>query len=146
MVGPGEESWVLPWVGPLRAARDRWDEAQQRLAGDPDLPVEGECLVCFVARALVTHGCDGTVRWVHRYRDAGVPLATSGGARHLGVFAACDCALPQGAYVLAREHLVRDLSTDETAAPDPLPGCHGVRPRSTRPCALWVRNTRSAPT
>ena len=31
-------------------------------------PAPAECLVCFVDRMLTTFGCDGTFRWVRRWR------------------------------------------------------------------------------
>ena len=104
----------------------------------PD-PQEGECLVCYVHRAVAEHGCDHTLRFARHYRDVRVPAATGLRARLARVGAACDGAVLEVGWWPARVHWERDLHTDELRPPDPLPGCAGVVVTSARPCRLWVR-------
>ena len=137
---------------------DRHDVAYADLAagagsasGGSTRPVEGECLVCFAARAVgAGAGCTG---WslLEAYRAARAPDAAglAGRFARLGVGCACGLAATQpggrAAYELAREHRERDVHTDELRVPHPLPACHGVRPGSAQPCALWVRGPRRRP-
>lgn len=112
-------------------------------ADDPTLPTGRECLLCYVARLLEAHGCDTTLRWSLRFRDARSPTAT-GLERRVGeTGGSCDCTLLEG-HRLARHLLVRDLATDELEAPAERPDCAAVRRTSTRPCANWERQRRPA--
>lgn len=105
-------------------------------------PQEGECLLCFVARAVHELGCDCTLRWAQRFRDLRVPTAT-GLERRLGAVGGfCDCELFLNGYVLARELCERDVDTDELRAPARLPYCASVRRTSTQPCRNWERRRR----
>ncbi|MDN4171386.1 DUF2695 domain-containing protein [Nocardioides sp. SOB77] len=101
--------------------------------------MRAECLLCFTTRQVLTEGCDDTLRWVGLFRELRSPTATGLEKR----VAACDCATLER-WTLARHLLVRDLSTDELEQPPEAPGCSGVGPTSTRPCANWdrVRVTR----
>jgi hypothetical protein len=79
-------------------------------------PLDRECLACYLGRMLADFGCDNTLRWSIRWRDACAPramaLARRGGH--------CDCAVAS----------VR-RPPDEAGPPQP---CAGVRRGSTRPC------------
>lgn len=113
-------------------------------ADDPTLPTGRECLLCYVVRMVEDHGCDTSLRWSLRFRDARSPTAT-GLARRLGEMGgSCDCELLLNAYRLGRHLCVRDLATDELEAPAERPDCAGVRRTSTRPCSNWERQRRLA--
>ena len=102
-------------------------------------PREGECLVCFVARAVDELGCDSTLRWALRFRDLRVPEAT-GLERRLGeVGGFCDCEVLVNGWVLVRELWERDVHTDELHEPVRHPPCAEVRRTSAKPCRNWVR-------
>lgn len=121
------------------------DEAELylRILADPDSePGEHECLACYVARMLSTHGCDTTLRWAQRFRDVRVPAAT-GLERRLGqVGGFCDCEIFLNGYQLVRELMVRDIDTDELEPPALAPVCAGVRRSSAKPCLNWERQRR----
>ena len=112
-------------------------------------PAPGECLLCFVHRALDL-GCDNTLRWASRFRDLMAPRA-SGLERRLGsVGGYCDCEIFLNGFELAEEHWHRPPPTvrdgiewlEDPSYPDPMPPCRGVRRGSTQGCALWVRLRR----
>lgn len=103
----------------------------------PD-PHEGECVLCFAARAAAELGCDGTSRWQRRFVEVRVPPAT-GAVRRLSAAEECDCAVTGLRWSLVREQLVRDVHTDELSRPDRMPPCAGVRRTSGRPCRHWER-------
>ena len=105
-------------------------------------PQEGECLVCFVERALAGTPCDRTRRWAGHFREVRVPGAVGLDRRLDDVGAGCDCAIRGRGYRLVRELCERDLDTDELREPVPLPPCAGVRRTSARPCTNWVRHHR----
>lgn len=105
-------------------------------------PQVGECVLCFVARAVAEHGCDGTTRWCRHYVEVRVPDAVGAVARLSSGGTLCDGEVIGTAHELAREQLVRDVHTDELARPDPLPPCAGVRATSARACRHWVRVRR----
>ena len=118
-------------------------EAELRLLADTATrPRPAECLACFVARMLDEFGCDSTLRWAQRFRDARSPTAT-GLERRLGSMGGfCDCEIFLNGLQLARHVLVRDVHTDELEPPEELPDCAGVRRTSTRWCANWERQGR----
>lgn len=105
-------------------------------------PGAGECLLCYLRRVVADVGCDTTLRWSRRYRDLRVPGATGLERRLHEVGGFCDCEVLVNGWWPAREVCERDLDTDELRAPDPWPGCAGVRRTSARPCSRWVRRTR----
>lgn len=108
-------------------------------------PQEGECALCFVARAVDEHGCDDTLRWAEHFVTVRVPPATAL-VRRLGeTGASCDCEAVGGAFTLVRDQLVRDVHTDELGLPDRMPICAGVRRTSAKPCRHWVRVRRARP-
>jgi hypothetical protein len=119
------------------------------LAARLTTPQEGECLLCFVHRALEL-GCDNTLRWAGRFRDLRSPRAT-GLERRLGrVGGYCDCEIFLNGFELAADLWVRPepeerdgvVHEDLPRYPDPMPACRGVRRGSTQGCALWVRLRR----
>lgn len=101
-------------------------------------PQEGECVLCFVTRAVGELGCDGSLRWADRFVQVRVPPAT-GTVRRLQTRGECDCVVVGRGYDLVREQLVRDVHTDELARPERMPACAGVRRTSARPCRHWER-------
>lgn len=108
-------------------------------------PQEGECVLCFVARAVEELGCDGTLRWAERFVVVRVPPAT-GVVRRLRQGAGeCDCTVVGRGHTLVREQLVRDVHSDELMLPERMPPCAGVRHTSARPCRHWRRVGVRAP-
>jgi hypothetical protein len=122
-----------------RVVRDA-EEYLQRVAQEVLAPHTQECVLCYVARMVEEHDCDSTLRWVGRFRELRSPLATGLEERMRSVGGFCDCEVFGNGWGLAREHLVRDLDSDELEAPERLPTCAGVgRMDSTKPCRVWVR-------
>lgn len=107
----------------------------------PD-PREGECLLCYVDRAVADEGCDHTLRWTACFRDVRVPGATGLERRLVSLGGRCDCEVFTNGYRLVRELCERDVDTDELREPEVAPPCAGVRHTSARPCANWVRHGR----
>jgi hypothetical protein len=105
-------------------------------------PGEGECLLCFLRRAVAEEGCPHTLHRALRYRDEQVPAAVGLERRLRDVGAACDCAVLARGWWPARSLWQRDVDTDELTEPEPWPGCAGVGSTTARPCAHWVRRTR----
>ena len=104
-------------------------------------PRAAECLFCFVDRMLDEFGCDGTLRWVRRWRDLRLPRAT-GLERRLGRSGAfCDCELFLNGWTVRDDLLVRD-EDGEADWPPQRPACPGVGPRSSQPCATWEPRRR----
>ena len=100
-------------------------------------PWPGECLCCYLARELMTVGCDGTHRHTLRFRDTTAPRATGLVPRlaELGA-CCCDCEVLINAYELAVPP-----RGDEDGYLE-LPPCRLVRGGSTQPCANWMRMRR----
>ena len=113
----------------------------RRTAAALTQPVEGECLLCFVARMLDEIGCDTTLRFATHYRDLRAPRATALEVRLGRMGGYCDCEIFLNGMTLAD----RLLAYDEAGEPlpwDGLPACVGVRRGSTKGCANWVRQRR----
>jgi hypothetical protein len=103
---------------------------------DPPAPNASECVLCFVARMLQGHGCDTTLRWVRRWRDARLPRATGLERRFEARGGYCDCEVIMNGWTL--QAAADDLDEDDgDDGPWPLPPCPGVSPRSSQPCDLW---------
>lgn len=103
-------------------------------------PHPAECVLCYVVRMLDEHGCDNTLRWTSRFRELRSPRASALEDRMRAVGGCCDCEIFMNGFGLRREHLVRDLDTDELMEPEHPPSCAGVgRLDSTKPCAVWER-------
>ena len=105
-------------------------------------PQEGECVLCFVHRAVAELGCDTTLRWTTRFREVRVPAATALEKRTHDAGVSCDCEIFRDGYELVRECLERDVHTDELMPPAQRPTCGGVRRSSARPCRNWQRRPR----
>lgn len=105
-------------------------------------PQVGECVLCFVDRAVAEVGCDTTLRWTTRFREVRVPEATSLHKRMGDVGGSCDCEIFLNCYELVRECLERDVHTDELMPPSQRPTCGGVRRSSAQPCRNWQRLRR----
>lgn len=107
-------------------------------------PTPAECVLCYVARMLVQHGCDTTLRWAKRWRDLRLPGAT-GLERRLGARGGyCDCEVFMNGWTLRSDVEVLDEDEDgDVGWPvEPSP-CPGVSSRSSQPCAQWVPVRRS---
>ena len=109
---------------------------------EPIDPQVGECVLCFVHRAVTELGCDTTLRWTTRFREVRVPGATALEKRTLEAGGSCDCEVFSDGYELVRECLERDVHTDELMLPAQRPTCGGVRRTSARPCRNWQRVRR----
>lgn len=119
------------------------EEYLQLVVGEVLAPHPQECVVCYVGRMVEEHGCDTTLRWAGRFRELRSPRATALEERLRSAGAYCDCEVLVNGFDLRREHLERDLHTDELARPERLPTCAGVaRLDSTKPCGLWERRRR----
>ena len=115
------------------------------MPGADDLVVDpqvGECVLCFVHRAVTELGCDTTLRWTTRFHEVRVPEATSLQRRMGDLGGSCDCGIFDGGFELVRECLERDVHTDELHQPALRPTCGGVRRTSARPCRNWQRVRR----
>lgn len=119
----------------------RLEQELRAVAADLVDPREGECLLCFVARAVDELGCDDTLRWARRYRDLRVPAATGLERRLQQVGGYCDCEILLNGYHLVRALWERDVHTDALHEPAVSPPCAEVRAGSARPCANWQRGT-----
>ena len=112
-------------------------------------PEDGECLLCFVHRALQL-GCDNQLRWARRFRDLRAPRATGLETRLGRVGGYCDCEIFLNGFELAPELWLRPepqvvdgiALVEDPHYPDPMPPCRGARRGSTRGCDLWVRIRR----
>ena len=125
-----------------RVVRDA-EEYLQLVVAEVMAPHPAECVLCYVARMLGEHGCDETLRWTGRFRELRSPRATALEGRMQAGGGFCDCEVFLNGYRLRREHLERDIHTDELRAPDHPPTCAGVgRLDSTKPCTLWERSRR----
>ena len=112
---------------------------------DDDLPSpnDGECVLCYIARMLQSHGCDTTLRWTRRWRDARLPRATGLERRFEARGGYCDCEVVMNGWTL--QSAVDDPGEDDVAAGAlEFPSCPGVSATSSRPCDLWepVRRAR----
>ncbi|MFD1717897.1 DUF2695 domain-containing protein [Georgenia deserti] len=97
-----------------------------------------ECVLCYVNRMVVAHGCDGTLRWLRRWRQSSAPRATRLERRAGQVGAYCDCELFLNGWDVTVD-IVRDESTGDEYWPDTVTGCRGVPAGVTQPCSLWER-------
>src|SRR3954451_23762716 len=78
------------------------------VAADLTTPDDGECVLCFVRAMLGVFGCDGTLRWVRRWRDLVRPGA-SGLERRMGARGGyCDCEVFWNGWDLRRDLQVAD--------------------------------------
>jgi len=104
-------------------------------------PDDGECVLCFVRAMLDRFGCDGTLRWVRRWRELVRPRA-SGVERRMGARGGyCDCEVVWNGWDLRSDLQIAD-EDGELEWPHELPGCQRVTSRSTQPCALWEPRRR----
>ena len=123
----------------LPCTDDRHAAAASDLSASMARPVEGECLVCFLLRAVRGYACSGDLAYVETFRLARAPAAVGVADRLERRRVHCACRALARIWRLAREHAERDLATDELRVPEPPPGCRGVRPGSAQPCSLWTR-------
>lgn len=86
-------------------------------------PLPVECVACYVWRMLDECGCNATLRWARRWRDARAPRATALEQRLARKGACCDCELFLNVW---------PPLADRSAA------CRGVRRGSSQPCSGWV--------
>ena len=129
------------------------DEAEHYLGGPLEgwlAPQPGECLACYLERALEPSGCDGRLRYAELYRDLAAPRATALLRRLEASGGYCDCEVLCNAMQPAW-HLwstSREIEVDgrtivlEAEPPESMPPCTGVRRGSTQPCRNWHRMAR----
>lgn len=108
------------------------------LATTPD---EAACVLCSTVSLLRRFGCDGTLRWVRRWRDLRCPRATALERRLEARGGCCDCEVFANGWTL-RGHLLVPDPPGRRAWPHVLPHCAGVDRRSARPCAHWEPRRR----
>ncbi len=131
------------------------DEAEAYVRGllsewlDPD---PGECLACYLDRALERHRCAGDLALAEHYRDVAAPRATALVERLESMGGFCDCEVLCNALQPAW-HLwstSREIEIDgreivlEAEPPPSMPPCTGVRRGSTQPCRNWHTMRRPA--
>lgn len=104
-------------------------------------PDEDACVLCSTVSLLRRFGCDGSLRWVRRYRDRLCPRATALVRRMEARGGFCDCEVCTNGWSLRGDLLTRDAS-GRGRWPDVLPRCAGVGRGSARPCALWEPRRR----
>lgn len=86
-------------------------------------PHDRECLVCYLIRMLGEFGCDGSHRWVERWRADQAPRATALLDRLGRQGGFCDCEVVVNVY----PHRLPEEG-------EPVPACRGVARGSTKPC------------
>ncbi|MBB2994808.1 DUF2695 domain-containing protein [Paeniglutamicibacter cryotolerans] len=99
------------------------------------LPLDGECLPCFVHRML-NRECVG-LKWTTAYRDARAPRATAIERKFAELGGHCDCEVIANVYRRTPEKWM--LPTPHEVRATPSPACLRVRKGCIRPCALWVK-------
>ena len=104
-------------------------------------PDEEACVLCSTVSLLRRFGCDGSLRWLLRYRDLLCPSATTLERRMQARGGCCDCEVFVNAWSLRGDLLVGDTS-GRRRWPDVLPRCAGVGRGSARPCAHWEPRRR----
>ncbi len=101
------------------------------------MPFPVECLACYVWRMLDEFGCNATLRWTRRWRDARAPRATALERRLARAGGCCDCELFLNVWV-PRVVPSSEPPTRGVGA-QPADGlCRGVRRGSSQPCERWV--------
>jgi hypothetical protein len=103
---------------------------------DSPSPDEHECVLCYIARMLQSHGCDTTLRWARRWRDARLPRATGLERRFEARGGYCDCEVVMNGWTL---QAAVDGPDEDDGGDDALlfPPCPGVSATSSQPCDLW---------
>jgi len=120
------------------------EDELRTVPGAQATPLPVECLACYVWRMLDEFGCNATLRWARRWRDARAPRASALEHRLARQGGFCDCELFLNVWVCGAS-LAR--STDALRVTDTRPTglCRGVRRGSSQPCRLWVRRPRLWP-
>ncbi len=124
-------------------AADAADAAEQELrtvAEALTTPLPDECVLCYVWRMLDAFGCNATLRWTRRWRDARAPRATALEHRlgRRGGF--CDCEIFLNGWRLRTG--LAGTSAGEAGRRAVSTVCGGVRRGSAQPCPRWVRRPR----
>lgn len=96
------------------------------------LPVEHECLPCFLYRVAGSQSCDGTLKLLSHYRDHCAPRASAleKKMRLLGGY--CDCEVLLNAVRPATTEAMRRIDAQEDLV------CKGVRRGTIQPCENWL--------
>lgn len=96
------------------------------------LPVEHECLPCFLYRVTGMQSCDGSLKLLTHYRDQCAPRATAleKKMRMLGGY--CDCEVLLNAVRPATTLAMRLIEVGEDLV------CKGVRRGTIQPCENWL--------
>lgn len=96
------------------------------------VPVEHECLICYLYRVGANEPCRQTLRVLKHYRDTVAPRATALERRIQMLGGYCDCEVLMNAVRPASVETARllDEGADIT--------CHGIRRGSIQPCDQWL--------
>lgn len=99
---------------------------------DFPLPVDHECLACYMYRVAGQSPCDGSLRVLKEYRDHSAPRATAleRKIRLLGGY--CDCEVLMNALRPAGTEAIRAIDCGEDLI------CKGVRRGCIQPCEQWM--------
>lgn len=101
-------------------------------------PLPEECVLCYVWRMLDAFGCNATLRWARRWRDARAPRATALEHRLGSRGGFCDCEIFLNGWAARTGRVSRPTADDAVTLGIPA-GCGGVRRGSAQPCQRWVR-------
>ncbi len=98
-------------------------------------PLPVECLACYVWRVLGDHGCNATLRWARRWRDARASRATALEQRLARQGGCCDCQLFLNVWATSGSAIHPETMVLDYRPPGDV--CRGVRQGSARPCTHW---------
>lgn len=110
---------------------------------DELMPLEAECLACFVHRMVRDQRCTEALRWVEHFRRLRARRATALMRRLMARGASCDCNVVSVVWLPHHGLWVWDDS-GQLAPPTELPACMGVRPNSTQACGHWTTSVHVA--
>ncbi|WP_431710392.1 DUF2695 domain-containing protein [Glutamicibacter uratoxydans] len=96
------------------------------------LPVDHECLICYLYRMGGQFPCEQSLRFVKHYRDTRVPRATALERKVQMLGGYCDCEVLMNAVRPASLEAARLLDAGDDIL------CHGVRRGSIQPCDQWM--------
>jgi hypothetical protein len=129
-------------VAPTKVTVPTVEQYVSELAAQLLISPQPECLLCYVLRMLQQFHCDTTLRFATGWRDQRLPAAHALERRLNNRGGFCDCEIFLNGWTVADEYCLVDPLTGELEAPEVMPGCLGVGPRSSQPCSLWAPRRR----
>ncbi|PRA00342.1 hypothetical protein CQ017_04740 [Arthrobacter sp. MYb224] len=99
---------------------------------DLPLPVEHECLACYLYRVAEDVPCEGSLRMLKYYRDHAAPRATALERKIKLLGGYCDCEVLMNALRPATTEAVRAMDHGADLV------CKGVRRGCIQPCEQWL--------